>query len=175
VGGKWRLTLNISGTEIKAPKFNCPSSRRKHNRTDSPPLNYIISSKNCRCNVGTRMERQLKVFTTVAMEERWMVIRLTQFIPRDMRFLQRRCRCCYSGLWRNVDSQVDISVSEKHTVSTFRAVLKIETVCFSETLVSTYLHVYTASQPRTTTSTFYSLSVIHSWKSKHFLRKHWFM
>jgi hypothetical protein len=50
---------------------------------------------------------------------------------------------CSSGFWHRVDSLVDASVSEKHTVSIFRAevlcelsVLKMET-CFSEMLTST--------------------------------------
>jgi hypothetical protein len=50
----------------------------------------------------------------------------------DLRVSRRWiCRCCSYGLWRRVD--LSITVSEKHTVSIFRAA-----VFFSETLVSTY-------------------------------------
>jgi hypothetical protein len=37
-----------------------------------------------------------------------------------------------------VDLYVDVIVSETHTVSTFRAALKMEAVCSSETVISTY-------------------------------------
>jgi hypothetical protein len=47
-------------------------------------------------------------------------------------------------VWRRADSSVDANVSEKHTVSIFRADilsicsgLKMGTVCFSETMAST--------------------------------------
>jgi hypothetical protein len=41
---------------------------------------------------------------------------------------------CSSTFWRRVDSPVDASISEKHTRS---SALKMEVVCFSETLAST--------------------------------------
>jgi hypothetical protein len=54
--------------------------------------------------------------------------------------------CCSSGFWRRLDWSVDISVSEKHTVSIFSnedgyilspsALLKMETVFFLETVAS---------------------------------------
>jgi hypothetical protein len=70
-------------------------------------------------------------------------------------------RCCSSGFWRRVDSLVDKNVSEKRTVSVFspedRNSMFLQPwrwrqYFFSQTLVSTYLRVCTASQQRTTSS-----------------------
>jgi hypothetical protein len=69
----------------------------------------------------------------------------------DLRFSRRwRWRCCSSKLWRRVDSKVDTNVSEKHTVSFFRAESIFipgdgDSVFLRN--VDIYLRVYTASQP----------------------------
>jgi hypothetical protein len=43
-----------------------------------------------------------------------------------------------SGLYRHVDLYVHTSVSEEHAAFIFRAKVKVEVTCFSETVVFTY-------------------------------------
>jgi hypothetical protein len=55
------------------------------------------------------------------------------------------------GFWCRVDSYVDTIISEKHTLSTFRAVDGDNRPMFFRN-VDIYLRIYTASKPRRTTS-----------------------
>jgi hypothetical protein len=62
----------------------------------------------------------------------------------DLTFL-RSWGCCWcSGFWRRLDSFVEVSVSEKHTVSFFRIEVG---QCFSPN-AGIYRRVYTAPKPR---------------------------
>jgi hypothetical protein len=77
--------------------------------------------------------------------DRWLepILRLIisnkVFSMWDLTFSRRwRCWCWSSGLWCRVNLLVDTNVSDKRTASFFRVVLKLEALCLSETLISTY-------------------------------------
>jgi serine/threonine protein phosphatase PrpC len=71
----------------------------------------------------------------------WATSQKTTIFTTPLRKTCCKLIMCSSGFWRGVDSLVDVNVSEKHTVSIFRAEdLKMETVYTATSLHNAKTH-----------------------------------
>jgi hypothetical protein len=90
-----------------------------------------------------------KTWLTLNLKKISFILRKLLWAMWGLRFSRRWGWWCVSGFWRHVDSSVDASVSEKHTVSNFSP--EDADIMFLRN-VGNYRRVYTAPKPRRTTS-----------------------